>query len=154
MPMRLAWIPVGIILGMFCAASLADIFYPDDWRPVEATVLATDIRRTRPGTPQWSLMADVDYDVAGRHYERKGLEVFRDTNFDVSDAERRKWPPGRTLTVYYRVSAPQDISKWEDGGRQAVIVLSGLAVPVMAALGFFIRSLARARTRSQANRSK
>jgi hypothetical protein len=152
MLMRLVWIPVGIILGMFCAASLADIFYPDDWRPVEATVLATDIRRTRPGTPQWSLMADVGYDVARRHYERKGLEVFRDADFAVTNAERRNWPPGRTLTVYYRVSAPQDISKWAEGGRQAVIVLSALAVPVMAAQGFFILSLARARSRSRANR--
>jgi len=134
---------------MFCAASLADIFYPDDWRPVEATILATDIRSTRPGTPQWSLMADVGYDVAGRHYERKGLEVFRDADSDVSDAERRNWPSGRTVTVYYRVSAPQDISKRADGGRQAVIVLSALAVPVMAALGFFILSLARARARKQ-----
>ncbi len=151
---RLIWISVGIIVGMFCAASLTDIFFPDDWRPVEATVLATDIRSTRPGTMQWSLMADVGYDVAGRHYERKGLEVFSDTDFDVSDAERRNWPSGRTLTVYYRVSAPQDISRWADGGRQAVIVLSVLAVPFLAALGFFILSLARARARSQAVRRK
>jgi hypothetical protein len=153
MKMRLVWIAVGIILGMFSAASLAEIVYPDDWRPVEATVLATDIRSTRPGTPQWSLMADVGYDVAGRHYERKGLEIFRDADFDVTDAERRNWPSGRTLTVYYRVSGPHDISRWADGGRQAVIVLSALAVPVMAALGFFILSLARARARSRANRA-
>ena len=154
MLMRLVWIPVGIILGMFCAASLADFFYPDNWRPVEATILATDVRGTRPGTPQWSLMADVSYNVAGRHYKRKGLEIFRDAAFDVTDKARHNWPPGRTLTVYYRVSAPQDISKWADGGRQAVIVLSALAVPVMAALGFFILSLARAHARSRANRSR
>jgi len=148
---RLVLISVAIILGMFCAASLADFFYPDDWRPVAATVLATDIRSSRPGTPQWSLMADVGYDVAGRHYERKGLEVFRDTDFDVSDAERRNWPSGRTMTVYYRASDPRVISKWANGGRQAVTVLSALAVPVMAALGFFIVSLARARARKQSS---
>lgn len=149
--MRWVWIAVGTVVGMACAAILADLVYPGDWREAEATVLATDIQRTRPGTPQWSIMADVAYEVAGRRYERKGLEVFRNEDREVSIAEQQDWPEGRALTVYYSVSDPREISRWPDGGRQAVIVVAALAVPIMAALGFFILALARAYRRSRAD---
>lgn len=147
--MRLVWTAVATFVGMLCAAGLAAIVYPDDWRPVEATVLATDIRSTRPGTPQWSLEADIAYEVEGRRFEREGLEVFRDPDYDVTDAERRDWPAGRTLTVHYRASDPGEVSIWEDGGRQAAIVVSALLVPVVAALAFLLVSVARARARAR-----
>lgn len=142
--MRPAWVTLAILVSMAAAAMLTAAMYPAAWEPVLATVLSTEIQSTRPGTPQWSLMADIRYETSGQLYEYKKLEVFRDPDFEVTAAAEQEWPAGRTFEVYFNAKNPGTVSLTKDGGREAAVVVSVLMVPVIWAFGFFALSLARA----------
>jgi hypothetical protein len=120
-----------VLLGL-----LANQLYPNDWQPIEATVTATRIDSTRPGTLQWSLIADASYEVAGRRYETT-QDVFRDDDRSVTEAEVPRWPSGRTFTLYIREGDPSAVSLYPDGGREAVTVTAVLLAPlVVFTIGF------------------
>lgn len=147
--MRLAWRValggVGVIALMLVAAVSVDVMFPADWRAVDATVTAARIEQVRPGTVQWAVLVDVRYSVDGRDYEGHGIDMARNAERAVTEAALADWPAGRTVRLYYDAAVPERVSRWADGGRQALAVLAALMVPVLLALGFFVAALVRRR---------
>ncbi len=142
--MRPALITLAIFASMCAVGMLTATLYPSNWEPVLATIVSTEIQSTRPGTPQWSLMADIRYEASGQQYEYKKLEVFRDPVFEVTAAAKQEWPTGRRFHVYFNAANPGSVSITKDGGREAAVVVSVVLVPVIWAFGFFVLALARA----------
>lgn len=141
-------IGVGIVVGLMIAAAMAVQFlYPSAWHPLEATVQRARIERTRPGTPQWSLMVDATYEVAGRRYETS-QDVFHDAERSVTEAEQARWPAGRTFTLYVDTDDPESTSLVADGGRQAATVVAVILTPlILMVLGFIVILVRQARER-------
>lgn len=123
-----------IPLAMLTVFILVLEFYQGDWQPVEAEVQSTQIVSTRPGTLQWSLMADVSYNVDGNNYTSERLEVARDSVRDVTAAEQTNWPSGRKFQIYYNPHAPQSVSLVSDGGREAFAVMASVLTPLVIVL--------------------
>lgn len=117
-------------LSMLTVFILVLEYYPEHWQPVEAEIQTSKIVSTRPGTLQWSLMANVSYLVDGKTYTRKRLEVFRDSEQDVTVKEQASWPAGRKLQIYYNPFAPQSVSLVADGGREAFAVMAAILTPL------------------------
>lgn len=141
--LRLALGTVGCLALMLAAAGLASALYPGDWQPVSATVTASRIEEVRDGTLDWAVVVDVRYEVAGVVHEGRGLRMFTDPAWEKASAAVGDWPVGRTVTVYYDAGDPAEVSRWADGGREALAVLAALMVPVLGALGFFVVALRR-----------
>ena len=142
---RLALGGVGVIALMLLAAASVDVLFPADWRSVDATVTAARIEEVRPGTVQWAVLVDVRYAVDGRNYEGHGIDMARNAERAVTEAALADWPVGRTVRLYYDAAAPERVSRWADGGRQAMAVVAAMMVPVLLALGFFVGALVRRR---------
>lgn len=125
--------PLGIaVVAAICLVMLISIGFRD-WRPVEATVLNTEIESTRAGTLQWSLMADFIYEVDGTAFEKRRVDVFHSSDRTVTEAEQREWPAGKRFTVYYARDNPGMFSTHIDGGFEAtavIVVLLGGAASV------------------------
>lgn len=143
--LQMVLLAVATVVGsMLIVALIVSNVYPDDWRPVEATVQASHIQRTRPGTPQWSLMVVSTYDVSSRRYETT-KDVFRNPDLSVTEAEASQWPPGRTLTLYFNANNPESVSLDPDGGREATTVAAVILTPLVVFIVGFIVLLVRRR---------
>jgi Protein of unknown function (DUF3592) len=148
------WVRVllGVILVpvmMLLSAGMVHWLYPADWRPVEAVVQSSQIKSTHDGTPQWSLIVDAQYEVAGRSY-RTRKDVFRDSELSVTEAEAPNWPAGRTFTLYYNQEDHGSSSKAPDGNREATAVLAAIFTPAALFFVVFLPLLIR-RARAKAN---
>jgi hypothetical protein len=129
---------------LLAVGSAVGALYPDDWRPIDATVQSTRIESVRYGNLQWALIVDAAYDFSGRSYATR-RDVFHDTEYDVVDAEARNWPPGRSFRLYVDANNPGSSSLVPDGGRQATIVTAVLLTTMLLGLLAFILAIARGR---------
>ncbi len=136
---------VGIVALMLVAAGAVDYFFPADWRPVEATVTRTRIKEFRNGTLEWALFVDARYEVGERAYEGRDIRMYSNPEIELTEAEQRDWPPGRTVALFYDAANPANVSRWTDGGRQGVAVVAALMVPVGLAFAFFLYAVFRRR---------
>lgn len=110
-----------------------------DWKSVDAIVQSTNIKSIRPGTLAWGLIVNFTYEVDGRQYNHTGLNVFHDTDWNVTNKEQQNWPEGRTFTLYYNPQNPASISLASDGGAQRMAVLAAIFSPmIMVIIGFVI----------------
>jgi Protein of unknown function (DUF3592) len=144
-PTRLSRVLLAVaVLGglMLIVGFAVSLLYPDDWRPVAATVRASHIESTRPGTVQWTLMVDAAYVVDGRAYETNS-DVFRDSDRAVTEAEAGKWPAGRTFMLYVDTDNPRSVSLVPDGGREAATVTAVILTPLLVIMIGFVVLLAR-----------
>lgn len=129
---RFLWMMCAIVpFSMLTVFILVLEFYPEHWHPVEAEIQTTKIVSTRPGTPQWSLMAHVLYVVDGKAFKHERLEVFRDAERDVTSKEQTSWPAGRKLQIFYNPYAPRSVSMVADGGREAFAVMAAVLTPLV-----------------------
>ncbi|MDF1814281.1 MAG: DUF3592 domain-containing protein [Verrucomicrobiales bacterium] len=96
------------------------------WVPVEAVVESTAIRKTRPGTPAWSIIATINYEAEGKSFRKEHVDVFHDADRAVTEAEKGKWPLGRGFTVYYQQNNPARYSLLPDGNAEVWVVLTVL----------------------------
>ncbi len=144
-PLRLKFVllALAVVAGaMLVVGSAVALLYPDDWRRVEATVQGAHIESTRPGTPQWALRVDSTYEVDGKTYETAS-DVFHDPEYSVAEAQIGKWPPGRSLTLYFDAENPHSVSLVPDGGREAMTVMAVVLTPLVVIIIAFCVLLAR-----------
>lgn len=139
----LRWIAILVapLIGVGWAVSA---LYPDDWRPVDATVGASRIESVRYGTLQWALRVDTTYEVAGRVY-RTTKDAFRNTDRTLVEEEAPNWLPGRKMRLYYDVGNPGSTSLVPDGGREATVATAVMLTPMFMLLAAFIGFVLRGR---------
>lgn len=138
---RLVVLSLAIVLGamLLVGVSVAAL-YPNDWRPIEATVKSSRIESVRYGVPQWAIRTDATYSVAGGTYEAT-VDAFRNTDRAVVEAEMPNWQPGRNFTLHYDETDPRSVSTAADGGREATVVTSVLLTPLAVMLSYFLALL-------------
>lgn len=122
---------------MIAAATVVQLFYPNDWQPVDASVRDTRIESTRPGTAQWSLIVESTYNFSGQSHEA-ATDVFHNADRAVTEAEQSKWPAGRTFKLYVDADDPGSTSLVADGGRQAATVVAVILTPLMLLVAGFV----------------
>jgi hypothetical protein len=137
--LKWAAIIVGPMLAMGWAVGS---WYPNDWRPIEASVQSSRIESVRYGNLQWALMVEAAYEVSGRPYATR-RDVFHDVDYDVVEAEARNWPPGRSFRLYVDAKNPESASLVPDGGREATIVTAVLLTPMLVGLAVFVLMILR-----------
>jgi hypothetical protein len=138
---------------MTAAAALVIRFYPNEWRQVEARVVATKIESFRTGGPKWALLVDLAYVVSGEPMQAKGIRITQDIDRAVMIALQDKWPTGRTLQIYYDANNPSHASLSADGGREAMAVVAILLTPIVVGLVLFVALVIR-RSRQAATKEK
>ena len=137
-----------VALLMAMLVGLLIWFGSHEWRPAEAMVLHTEIERTRPGTPAWSLMVDFRYEVDGTVFKKSNVDVFHNSDRAVTEAELREWPAGKRFTIYYSRSNPKWFSLSSDGGFEATAVVVILLIGGAAACLFPLLLFWRLKTKS------
>ncbi|MEQ8861688.1 MAG: DUF3592 domain-containing protein [Pseudomonadales bacterium] len=145
-----------LLAGIGALASLLLVFVvtlaltQGDWRETEGRVASTAIVSSRSGggPPAWDLEARFSYAVAGTPHLTPALRVFSDQDYSVVEAERERWPVGRTHTIYYDANAPDSASGSADGGAEAIAVVVTLMFPMVATALAFAWILLRRRRRT------
>jgi hypothetical protein len=120
-----------------------------DWIRSEARIEQTTIKHTRPGTPAWSLIAEISYQLKNQSYTHKGLEIFRDKARQITKAEQANWPEGKVIIIYINPDNPNSVSLASDGDRQALAILAAILTPMaMIILGLIFLLIKRLRGKS------
>lgn len=123
------------LVMMIVVAGLVVSRVPAQWLAVESTVKNTAIEtRSDGGPPFWALIVEFEYFIADRTYAGEGLRVYSNDDWDMVEAEQKKWPAGKTFATY---SNPQDfesVSLYEDGGREGPAVAAALLTPAFVIL--------------------
>jgi len=127
-----------VLILLFCLPAIW--IGSQSWEPVTAKVNSTRIERTRPGTPAWSLLVDFDYEVNGKPYSKKNIDVFHDSDRNLTKAEQAKWPFDKTVTGYISEENPESFTLQEDGNLEVAIVITVLLIVVssLVAIPFYI----------------
>jgi hypothetical protein len=98
-------------------------------------------------TPSWALQIVASFEISGRRHEGR-VDVFRDPERSVTEAEASKWPAGRTFTLYSNANNPESVSLAPDGGRQAAVVTAVILTPlVVLTIGFVVFLFRRIRAK-------
>jgi len=129
----LKW-PAIVVGSMLAMGWAVGALYPNDWRPIEASVQSTRIESVRYGNLQWALMVEAAYEVSGQSYATR-RDVFHDVDYDAVEAEGRNWPPGRSFRLYVDAKNPGSASLVPDGGREATVVTAVTATASVAPRG-------------------
>ncbi|GJM02532.1 MAG: hypothetical protein DHS20C08_10330 [Rhodomicrobium sp.] len=112
-----------------------------DWIKTDATINSTTIKSSRPGTPAWSLMADITYQRDGQSFSHQGLKLYHHQDRQKTVAEAKTWPIGKRLVIYTHPDNPESISLASDGDRQTLAVVAAILSPmalIIIGLGLFI----------------
>jgi len=80
------------------------------WRPVQATVIATDVQAVQGGSRSgvgYVPVVRYSYQVNGRQYESIGVTVIRlSSSWKWAESVRTRFAPGATVTAYINPSNP------------------------------------------------
>ena len=131
---------------MFVVFAVMVSLGPDEWVAVEAKVLGTSIiSQQYGGPPEWALIANFSYRAANNDYAENSHEIFSSPDWEEVKAQQKKWPPGRTMTVYHHPDNPGLTSPVLDGGRETRAVLAAMMTPVVIFLFVLLTYLVRKR---------
>ena len=145
---RILLLSAATIAGAMLAVGIAvSYLYPDDWRAVEASVQSSRVMDASSRTPSWALQVNAGFEISGRRHEGS-VDVFRDPERSVAEAEASKWPAGRTFTLYSDANNPESVSLAPDGGRRATVVTAVILTPlVVLTIGFVVFLFRRIRAK-------
>lgn len=126
---------LGVPAAMLANFILVYSLFDGDWQPIVVEVRSTSIEMEHTGTPVWSLLVDISYEVDGRRYDKARLSVLNKDQLRDTEVLQKDWPAGKHFTVYYHPDDPQNVSLASDGGREVAAVVAAIATP---ALVFFL----------------
>jgi hypothetical protein len=146
--LRRILLSAAIIVGaMFAVGLTVSSIYPDDWRAVEASVQSSRVIDVSSRTSSWALEVNAGFEISGRRHEGR-VDVFRDPERSVTEAEASKWPAGRAFTLYSDANNPESVSLAPDGGRRATVVTAVILTPlVVLTIGFVVFLFRRIRAK-------